>query len=66
MTRRTPRSHSRDAIYFLAPTRTGGWRAVRVLEHGPYHERRPKAWLGPYPTENDAWQSNPAKAKGGA
>jgi hypothetical protein len=47
---------SRDAIYFLAPTRSrlyrpdveNGWRIVRVLEHGPYHERRPASWRGPH------------------
>jgi hypothetical protein len=51
---------ARDAIYYLAPTRAthsttrqlvvNGWRVVKVLEHGPYHDQRPKSWRGPYAT----------------
>lgn len=47
------RQGNRDAIYFIAPTRTG-WRIVKALEHGPYHEKRPASWRGPYATDYDA------------
>jgi hypothetical protein len=36
---------TRDAVYFIAP------RVVRVVEHSPYHDRRPDTWRGPFPTK---------------
>lgn len=44
----------RDAVYFLRPKRGVGWTVVRVVEHGRYHDRRPKTWCGPYSSELDA------------
>jgi len=44
----------KDAIYFIAPTRGGGWRVRKVVEHGPYHDRRPTTWRGPYATSSVA------------
>jgi hypothetical protein len=44
----------RSAIYFVARARAGGWRVRVVLEHGPYHDRRPASWRGPYASELDA------------
>jgi len=44
----------RDRIYFLAPTRAGGWTVRPVIEHGRYHETRPRSWRGPYASELDA------------
>lgn len=52
--RRAGLSRNRDAIYFIAPRRTGGWRVVKVLEHGPYHDERPASWRGPYATSYEA------------
>lgn len=45
---------SRDAIYFLAPKRGGGWRTQRVLEHSALADRRPKTWRGPFATAHEA------------
>jgi hypothetical protein len=48
----------RDAIYFVRPARRLGsyqrWAVVKVLEHGPYHDRRPPTWVGPYASDYDA------------
>jgi hypothetical protein len=51
---RQRQSRNRDAVYYVAPTRAGGWRVVKVLEHGPYHDKRPATWRGPYATSHDA------------
>jgi hypothetical protein len=40
----------RSEVWFIAPKRRRGWRTVKVLEHGPYHDRRPRTWVGPYPS----------------
>jgi len=52
--RRVGLSRNRDAIYFIAPKRDGGYRVVKVVEHGPYHDKRPATWRGPYASDYDA------------